>query len=110
MRNTYAKNYANVTQIQQWSSCNVSDDWMSKNAILVFRGLFFINFLFLCGTAALGSHLAEGAVTYALYIGAVEQGAQLVVYGTLLDAQAVAQFLGFCRSELRDGHISWNYE
>jgi len=66
------KKYANVTQIQQWSSCNVSDDWMSKNAILVFRGLFFKNFLFLCGTAALGSHLTEGAVTYALYIGAVE--------------------------------------
>ena len=79
---------------------------MSKNANLVFRGLFFINFLFLCGTAALGSHLTEGTVTYALYIGAVEQGAQLVVYGTLLDAQAVAQFL----SELRDGYISWNYE
>ena len=75
LRNIYARKYANVTQIQQWSSCNISVDWMSKNAILVFRGLFFINFLFLCGTAALGSHLTEGAVTYALYIGAVEQGA-----------------------------------
>ena len=48
---------------------------MSKNANLVFRGLFFINFLFLCGTATLRAHLTEGAVTYALYIGAVEQGA-----------------------------------
>ena len=75
MRNTYARKYANVTQIQQWSSCNVSDDWMSKNANLVFRGLFFINFLFLCYTITLRAHLAEGAVTYALYIGAVEQGA-----------------------------------
>ena len=83
---------------------------MSKNANLVFRGLFFINFFFLCGTATLRAHLTEGAVTYALYIGAVEQGAQLVVDGTLLDAQAVAQFLGFCRSELRDGYICWNYE
>ena len=66
------KKYANVTQIQQWSSCNVSDDWMSKNAILVFRGLFFKNFLFLCYTITLGAHLTEGAITYALYIGAVE--------------------------------------
>lgn len=65
---------------------------------------------FLCGTTTLRAHLAEDAVTYALYIGAVEQGAQLVVDGTLLDAHAVAQFLGFCRSELRDGYISWNYE
>ena len=48
---------------------------MSKNAILVFRGLFFINFLFLCYTTTLRAHLTEGAVTYALYIGAVEQGA-----------------------------------
>ena len=64
----------------------------------------------LCRTSALRAHLAEGAVTYALYIGAVEQGTQFVVYGTLLDAQAGAQFLGFCRSELRDGYISWNYE
>ena len=29
------KNYANVTQIQWWSSCNVSVDWMSKNANLL---------------------------------------------------------------------------
>ena len=86
MRNTYARNHANVTQIWNAASFTLSDDWMSKNAILVFRGLFFKNFLFLCGTAALGSHLTESAVTYALYIGAVEQGAQFVVYGTLLDA------------------------
>ena len=31
------KKYANVTQIQRWSSCNVSDGWISKNAILVSR-------------------------------------------------------------------------
>ena len=54
---------------------------------------------FLCCIPALGAHLTEGSVAYALYIGAIKQGTQLVVYGTLLDAQAVAQFLGFGSGE-----------
>ena len=40
-------------------------------------------------TSALRAHLAESAVTSTLYIGAVEQGAQHVVYGTRFDALAV---------------------